>query len=100
MSLWQRVTARIEDESKLQLYKEDPSAWAHDKLGAHLWSKQRDIMASLVANRRTAVQSCHGAGKSFNAGLAASWWIDTHPHGEAFVVSTECASLVWPHLEG
>ena len=87
----------------LALYRRDPVTWARDRLSAHLWSKQGDIMASLVNNRRTAVQSCHGAGKSFNAGLAAVWWIDTHPEGEAFVVSTapsypQVHAILWEEI--
>ena len=37
-----------------------------DKLGASLWSKQRAIAESVVVNRRTAVKSCHGAGKELD----------------------------------
>lgn len=69
-------------------YLADPRAWARDKLDAHLWSKQREIVQSVAANRRTAVRSSHGIGKSFAAGLLAAWWIDIHPPGEAIVVST------------
>jgi hypothetical protein len=103
MSIWDRVASRLEDESRVEAYRHDPAAWARDRLGAHLWSKQRDIMASLVSNRRTAVQSCHDSGKSFVAGLAASWWIDTHPHGEAFVASTAPTSaqirgILWEEI--
>ncbi len=60
----------------------------HDRLGEALWSKQIEIMRSVADNRRTAVQSCHGVGKSFSAARLITWWIDTHPPGEAFVVST------------
>ena len=69
-------------------YVADPQAWARDKLGTHLWSKQREIVASVAENRRTAVHSCHGAGKSYTAATIASWWIDIHPPGDAIVVST------------
>ena len=69
-------------------YLTDPIAWAHDKLGAPLWSKQRAIAESVVVNRRTAVKSCHGAGKSWTAGMLAAWWIDIHPPGDAIVIST------------
>jgi hypothetical protein len=103
VSVWGRVAARLEDESRVEAHRQDPALWAADKLGAHLWSKQRDIMASLVVNRRTAVQSCHDSGKSFTAGLAASWWIDTHLHGEAFVASTAPTSaqirgILWEEI--
>jgi hypothetical protein len=68
-------------------YLNDPVGWARDKQGVHLWSKQREIGESVVANRRTAVKSCHDVGKSFVAGTLAQWWVDVHPAGEAFVAS-------------
>ena len=79
--LWSTRTRR-------KSYLTDPDAWARDKLGAFLWSKQREIVQSVVFNRRTAVRSSHGPGKSFIAGMLAAWWIDTHPAGEAMVVTT------------
>ena len=89
MSLtWAEVAARAFEPPAESRYAHDPSGWAADKLNAHLWSKQRDIVASVVEHRRTAVKSCHGAGKSWTAGMLAAWWIDTHPPGEAIVVST------------
>lgn len=69
-------------------YLTNPQAWAEDKVKAFLWSKQREIVQSVVFNRRTAVKSCHGPGKSFIAGILAGWWIDCHPPGEAMVVTT------------
>lgn len=69
-------------------YLHDPAGWANDRLGEHFWSKQVDIAASVVEHRRTAVKSCHGVGKSFSAARFIAWWLDVHPPGEAFVVST------------
>jgi hypothetical protein len=66
----------------------DPVAWVERRLGEHLWSKQAEIARSVAAHRRTAVQSCHGSGKSYTAARVAAWWLDTHKLGEAFVVST------------
>ena len=77
------------DAAQREAWRRDPAQWAHDRLdGARLWSKQRDIVASVVTHRRTAVKSSHGTGKSWTAGMIAAWWIDTHPPGEAIVVST------------
>lgn len=75
-------------DPKAELHRADPAAWATDRLGAVLWSKQKAITESVAANRRTAVKSGHGVGKSWTAGMLAAWWIDTHPPGEAIVVST------------
>lgn len=70
------------------VYSSNPVRWVKDKLGGFLWSKQREILTSIVNNRRTAVQSCYGAGKSYVAGLAATWWIDSHKPGTARVVTS------------
>jgi hypothetical protein len=84
-------------------YAADPVRWVGDKLGEHLWSKQRDIANSVVAHRRTAVKSCHDAGKSFIASRLAAWWIASHPPGEAFIVSTaptyqQVHAILWEEI--
>lgn len=81
----------------------DPVEWASKRLRLELWSKQRDIAQSVKDNRRTAVRSCHDAGKSFIASVIAAWWIDTHPPGEAFVVSTaptykQVHAILWEEI--
>lgn len=58
------------------------------ELGEEMYSKQREITRSLLEHRRTAVKSCHAAGKSYLASRAAAWWIKFHRPHEAFVVST------------
>lgn len=81
----------------------DPVGWVDDKLSEFLWSKQREIAESVVANRYTAVQSCHSSGKSFLGSRLASWWIDAHPPGEAFVVSSapsqsQVETILWREI--
>ncbi|GAW54728.1 hypothetical protein [Nocardioides sp. PD653] len=81
----------------------DPVEWASKRLRLELWSKQREIAKSVKDNRRTAVRSCHDAGKSFIASVIAAWWIDTHPPGEAFVVSTaptykQVHAILWEEI--
>lgn len=81
----------------------DPVGWVRDKLGEHLWSKQQDIARSVVEHQRTAVKSCHDAGKSFIASRLAQWWIDTHPPGTALVVSTaptyqQVHAILWEEI--
>lgn len=81
----------------------DPAAWVSDRLGQTVWSKQREIMESVRDNRKTAVRSCHGAGKSHVASLTVSWWLDAHPPGEAFVVTTaptsaQVRAILWRYI--
>lgn len=76
-------------------YLRNPVGWVKARLGEDLWSKQAEILESVRDNRRTAVHSCHGAGKSHIAARAIAWWIDVHPPGSAFVVSTAPS---WPQV--
>lgn len=85
-------------------YGADLKLWAHDRLGEFIWSKQEEIANSLQTERYTAVKSCHDAGKSFIAARAIAHWIDTHPEGEAFVVSTaptnaQVAAILWREIQ-
>lgn len=69
-------------------YTDNPIGWVREKLGEHMWSAQRRLARSVVRNRYTAVHSCHDSGKSYAASRIAAWWIDVHPPGDAFVVTT------------
>ena len=66
----------------------EPVEWVDRRLGEHLWSRQRLIMESVRDNRYTAVRSCHSSGKSRIASRVVAWWLDSHPVGEAFAVTT------------
>lgn len=72
---------------KLTRYADDPNGWAAAN-GIFLWSGQREINDSVVNNRYTAVRSCHGIGKSYDAAILINWWLSTRPPGDAFVVTT------------
>lgn len=82
------VRANLAVTRKRLIWAQDPVLWAKERLDVHLWSVQREIAYSLRDNKRTAVAACHGPGKSFLAAVLSCWWIDTHPLGDAIVVST------------
>lgn len=84
-------------------WKIDPVAWAEEKMGLELWSKQKEILQSVADNPLTAVMSCHEIGKSFSAAVIVSWWIDTHPPGSAFVVTSaptdkQVKAILWREI--
>jgi hypothetical protein len=98
---------QLEDTSHHQAkaadYAADPALWAREKLGEYLWSKQVEIAASVRDNRLTAVQSCHGVGKSWTASRLTAWWLDIHPPGEARVVTTaptgdQVKAILWSEI--
>lgn len=86
-------------------YLWDPVKWARDKMRLYLWSKQVEILEALKTHRMVAVQSCHGPGKSFTASVASAWWLDeeTHPLGQAFLVTTapswtQVEAILWREI--
>lgn len=86
-----QVEAELEatmHEINRQRWAKDPVAWAREKLGETLWSGQIEILEAVRDNRKTAVATCHEIGKSYGAALLAAWWIDSHPLGKAYVVTT------------
>ena len=94
---------RRQASERADRWAQNPASWVQDRLGQMVWSKQREIMESVRDHRKTAVRSCHGAGKSHVASLVVSWWLDAHPPGEAFVVttaptSTQVRAILWRYI--
>lgn len=84
-------------------YMSNPQLWVTERLGQQVWSRQRDILDAVRDHRRTAVRSCHGIGKSHVAALTIAWWLDAHPPGEAFVVTTapttaQVRAILWRYV--
>lgn len=84
-------------------YLADPVSWAQKRLGSHVTRDQQRIMRSVVENRYTAAPSCHDVGKSFTAAEVVNWWLDVHPVGEAFVVTTaptaaQVGAILWREI--
>ncbi|MFG1659066.1 hypothetical protein ACGFIY_21290 [Micromonospora chersina] len=99
---WAEATERFKPKPPSP-YLADPVGWCQNRLGEFLWSKQRQIAESVRDNRRTAVKSCHNAGKSWIASRIAAWWLDTHPPGQAIVVSTaptykQVHAILWEEI--
>lgn len=81
----------------------DPVEWTEKVLGGFLWSKQREIVRSVMENKLTAVRSAHSTGKSYLAALIACWWVSIHPPGTAFVATTAPTSdqvhaVIWEYI--
>jgi hypothetical protein len=95
-SVWAGLQDRV---ASSDVYTKDPVRWLR-RNGEEVWSQQKAIMESVRDNRYTAVHSAHDLGKSFVASRIIAWWIDTHPPGTAFVVSTapsaaQVSAIMW-----
>lgn len=84
-------------------WRRDPVDWVQQRAHMEIWSKQRDILRSVVKHPKTAVHSSHSVGKSMTAAITACWWLDVHPPGEAFVLSTaptdiQIKAILWREI--
>lgn len=98
------VAADLVDPPEVK-WRRDPVGWLRDKARAETWSKQREIIESVRDHHNTAVHSCHEVGKSWIAAATAAWWLDTHPVGEARVVTTaptqaQVEAILWNEING
>jgi hypothetical protein len=81
----------------------DPVGWVTNSLGEFWWSGQHRMAQSVVENRYSAFKASHDVSKSHTMSRLALWWIDVHPPGEAFVVTTapstpQVEAILWRYM--
>jgi hypothetical protein len=59
-----------------------------DELGEVLWSKQAEMVESVLNHRNIVVKAAHSVGKTRALSRLVLWWIAVHPIGQALVVIT------------
>lgn len=94
------LARRFDDETG---YLMRPVAWTIERADAYPHAVQRKILESVRDHRYTAVPSCHDSGKSWVASVVGGWWMDCHPTGSAFLVSTaptaaQVSAILWREL--
>src|SRR5581483_2003380 len=77
------LLAQREAQQKIQ---DDPVDWVRSSLGVRPWDKQVEILESVFANRRTAVKSAHGVGKTFITAVACLAFHYAYP--DSVVITT------------
>ncbi len=63
---------------KMAGYRARPEAFAKGVLGSAWWEKQAEVAKALSENRRVAVKSANGVGKTYLAADLALWFLYTH----------------------
>ena len=84
-------------------FRDDPSGFANQVLGADLWLKQREILEAVRDEPRVAVRSCNGSGKTFLAAHAVLWWVLTRDEGVAITTAPtgrQVEELLWREIRG
>lgn len=84
-------------------YLRDVTQWAADKLDLYMWSLPRMIAQMKVDRKRVAVPACHDSAKSHTSAVLCCHHIDTHPVGEARVITTapsgaQVSGVLWGEI--
>lgn len=84
-------------------YQRNPVGFVEGGLGETLWSKQKEILNSIVENKRTAVPACHAPGKTHIAARAIAYWASVYPPGTSKIITTatnakQVRNIMWPHV--
>ena len=100
MSAWGGVADRVFPQS---IVLPDPATWIEQRLGGHIWSKSREVCDSVRDHQYTAVQAAHDVSKSWTAARLVCWWLEGHPPGTAFVISTaptfsQVRAILWREI--
>ncbi len=92
---------KVQVRQLAQKMQNDPVWFVIEILGTRPWKKQIDIISAVRDNPRTAVRSCHGAGKSFIAGQVILWFL--YSFYPSIVLSTaptwrQVEKLIWKEV--
>lgn len=100
-----RLEASKDDPERFFGYREDPVGFAEQVLGVPRWREEEPDTPGLIpeqvelleavarGERRIAVKSCHGMGKSFVLAILVLWWVYTR---RSLVVTT---ASTWEQVE-
>ncbi len=78
-----------------------PEIFCRDVLGVTLWDKQLEILRLLREHDQVGVASCHGAGKSFTAAVAAILYLYTHAPSIVITTATtdrQVRGIIWREI--
>lgn len=92
-----------EESNPWARYETNPTGFIQEALGETLWSKQLDIVDSVLNNQRTSVAACHAPGKSHLSGRIVAWWVTAHAPGTALAITIapthrQVRNIIWPHI--
>lgn len=85
----------------LDSIQRDPVGFCRTVLKFSPWSKQCEIIESVRDNRRTAVRSAHGTGKTAIAARAVLWFLAAFPHSRVITTAptwSQVKELLWREI--
>ena len=100
-----KVFDTLSRDARVAAYRRDPVAWATYMLGpeTYIWSKQKDVLDSVMDNKNTVVKAGHGVGKSYIAAVMVAHWVDVN-YPNCFVATTapsvsQISAILWREIK-
>jgi len=94
--------ASIEAEAELmQAYLADPCFFVEHGLGHKTWSKQREILESVLKYEKTAVRACHSVSKTYTAAEIVVWFLNCIPNSKVITTAPtfpQIKMLLWSEI--
>jgi hypothetical protein len=94
--------ASLEAEALLmQEYAQNPVFFVEHGLGHKTWSKQREILESVLKYEKTAVRACHSVSKTFTAAEIAVWFLNCIPNSKVITTAPtfpQIKMLLWSEI--
>jgi len=84
-----------------QILHDRPDIFTEKIFGDSIWTKQREVLQSIATHQKTAVKSCHGAGKSFTAARAVIWYLCTRRPAEVITTAPtwrQVEEILWKEI--
>lgn len=102
-SVIDELSVSFEAQKRRERFFNDPVGWVKYMLDEDLWSRQRDVVESVLNHKNTAVKAGHGVGKSHLASRLACWWVDTR-YPDVFVATTaptkaQVSQIIWNSIK-
>jgi hypothetical protein len=88
----------VKHAAAIERIRTEPSWFLREAMGFHAWSRQQQVVESVRDNTRTAVRSCHGAGKTAIAARVALWFLAAFPRSRVVTTAPTWAQvrdLLW-----
>jgi len=85
----------------LDEYRDSPVFFVEHALGHKTWSKQREILMSVMKNEKTAVRACHGSSKTYTASELVAWFLNCFDDSKVITTAptfTQIKNLLWAEI--
>ncbi len=93
-----RVAPPATVADRVRKYRDDPVGFAIDILKISPWSKQAEVLRSVVHSKRVAICSGHKTGKSTALAILALWFYCVHPSARVVIMAAtdrQVNGIIW-----